>query len=79
MATDVIPLPGSVGESIAAKLEELAAEARAGRFLAMSIVAVTPNDETFTASLGGDHVFALVGALELAKLEILKNSVVDDA
>lgn len=78
MATDVvIPLPGSVAESIAAKLEEIAREARSGRFLAIAIVAVTPNDESFTASLAGDRVFALVGALELAKLELLKNSVVD--
>lgn len=78
MATDVIPLPGSIAEDIAAKLEELAALARTGRFLSIAVVAVTPNDETFTASLGGNHLFALVGALELAKLELLKNSVIDD-
>lgn len=78
MATDVIPLAGSVAEEIAKKLEDAAAEARTGRFLAISIVAVTPGDETFTATFGGDHFFALVGALELAKLELLKNSTIDD-
>jgi hypothetical protein len=60
-------------QNIVMVLESALAEARAGRFDAVTIVAVTPGDDNFVAFSKAENRLKMVGVLEFAKHRMMRN------